>query len=704
MSKKPAVGKSDAVRHPPHERLAPAGANIFALPADSTPARLLLESQIQQVELELYKEDLDRIFNLSMDIICLATTDGRFLRINPSFARLIGKSQEELKQHQFSDFIHPEDQESTLQAMRELKAGRCVLDWANRFRSHDGSYVWLEWRATPYRGEFVCALARDITLHKQAEDAMRVSEEKFRSIVESSPAPLYLYHLLERDRLVLIGSNQAADRETGLESRALIGKTVEEAFPMLAGTGVPETYKRVATGELGTQSFEIRYDDEQISGFFEVHVFRTSPGTIAVAFEDISDRKKAEEALKRAQDELELRVQRRTAQLQERTTQLRSLASTLILTEERERTRIARLVHDHLQQMLVAALLNLRMLKSNGGNGALSEDFERIENILKDAVETTHTLTAELSPAVLHQYGLAAALQWLRPWCLEKYGLAVEVDIEPDLDPGLEISVTLFLCIRELLFNVVKHAGVNQAGLRLWRNPHDNLLKIAVSDQGIGFDPASLRISERPTGGIGLFNIRERMELLGGGLDTESAPGCGSCFTLWVPLTPVAPAAPQAAAGGATAPPEWTAGAPGVAAGTEMPPFAGLVSWKTRIVVAEDHSAVREGLIQMIRNEADFEVVGQAADGYMALQLARLLRPHFVVMDVNMPRMNGIEATAAIHKEIPCVKVLGISIDASDENRAAMIRAGAVDLLHKDSSVSELITTLRNHADLPGCP
>jgi PAS domain S-box-containing protein len=417
MSKKPATERRGAARRQAQEDVALGSAQSGSLPADAEAAQIQHELQVHQVEVALQKEDLDIIFNLSQDIIILATMNGRFIRLNPAFERLLGHTREDLKKRGFLDFVHPDDRKSTRQAMAELKAGRCVLDLVNRYHSQDGSYRWLEWRVTPYRGDFICALARDITARKQVEESLQI-----------------------------------------------------------------------------------------------------------------------------AQNELEERVQHRTAQLQERTIQLRALASTLILAEERERTRIARLVHDHLQQMLVAALLNIRMLKSKDDHEALAADFDNLDNLLKDAIETTHTLTAELSPAVLHQCGLAAALKWLRPWCLKKFGLEVEVETEQDLDPGLEISVTLFLCVRELLFNVVKHAGVNSAALRLWRAGRGGVMKIEVSDQGLGFDPAAVRISDNPTGGIGLFHIRERMELLGGGLETESSPGHGSRFTLWVPLSPAPPA------------------------------------------------------------------------------------------------------------------------------------------------------------------
>ena len=221
--------------------------------------------------------------------------------------------------------------------------------------------------------------------------------------------------------------------------------------------------------------------------------------------------------------------------LQERTTQLHAMAGRLIQAEERERTRISRLIHDHLQQMLMGALLNLRMMKDKDRYPELAADFASIEGMLKDSIETAQSLTADLSPPVLHQYGLAAALQWLRPWCMEKFKLLVDVDTEDDIDPSPEVSVTLFLCVRELLFNVVKHAGVNAAAVRMWRNPSDGLLKIEISDNGAGFDPQAAMNRKGSTGGMGLFNSRERVQMLGGGLETASSPGNGSRFTLWVP-------------------------------------------------------------------------------------------------------------------------------------------------------------------------
>jgi PAS domain S-box-containing protein len=134
---------------------------------------------------------------------------------------------------------------------------------------------------------------------RKAEEALRESEGKFRRIVESSPVAMYFYHLENDGRLILTGANPSADRIIGVRHTELIGKTIEEAFPLLASTPIPLMYRRVATGEIGTQSFEIPYTDDRFSGFYAVTVYQTNKNAIAVDFTDITERKKAEEELKR---------------------------------------------------------------------------------------------------------------------------------------------------------------------------------------------------------------------------------------------------------------------------------------------------------------------------------------------------------------------------------------------------------------------
>jgi PAS domain S-box-containing protein len=495
-------------------------------------------TRLRQAETEARQqnEDLDRIFNLSPDLIGIATQDGRFVRVNPAFEKLLGHPLDELTSRTFLDYVHPDDRQATEQAMCELRAGREVLDFVNRYRCLDGTYRSLEWRANAFPEKLIFALARDVTARKQAEEAMRISEKKFRSIVEAMPMAMYLYRLEEDGRLILFGANPAADKETGIDHESLYGKTLEEAFPGLVGTDIPDMYRGVASGALDTRSFVIRYDDGRIAGCFDVRVFQTSPGTIVVAFMDISERMKVEDELRLAHEELELRVQRRTAQLQERTRQLRALANELIQVEERERRRIAGLIHDDLQQTLVAISLRLRMLKEQADAGKLATDLNDIGQMLGDSIAMSRSLTTELSPPVLQQRGLAAAFRWLKGRCMEQYGLNVDLEIVEDINPGPEVAVVLFRAVRELLLNIVKHAGVKSAKLRL-SYTEDGRAEIEVSDEGAGFDPEEVRAHEGAIGGFGLFNIRERLEMLGGGLATESSPGCGSRITLWVPLT-----------------------------------------------------------------------------------------------------------------------------------------------------------------------
>lgn len=243
-----------------------------------------------------------------------------------------------------------------------------------------------------------------------------------------------------------------------------------------------------------------------------------------------------------------LRVQaerdRARKELEQKAAQLRALAEELVYTEQRERRRLAQILHDRLQQLLVGARYNLESLRTQSEEGSFQDAVRRVDGFLDECIKMSRSLTAELSPPVLYEAGLAAALRWLGRWFQETHGLAVHVtaDDEPASDSE-ELRFTLFQAVRELLFNVVKHAKVRQAEVRLSR-PAGGQVRIIVSDQGAGFEMAALQAREGKLGGFGLFSVRERLESLGGQLEIESAPGRGSRFVLSVTSETAAPQHP----------------------------------------------------------------------------------------------------------------------------------------------------------------
>jgi ligand-binding sensor domain-containing protein/signal transduction histidine kinase len=250
--------------------------------------------------------------------------------------------------------------------------------------------------------------------------------------------------------------------------------------------------------------------------------------------DEITHARIAEEKLREARDELEHKVQERTAELTERANQLRTLAGELTLTEQRERRRLASLLHDHLQQLLVGAKYRVVSLGRSAGP-SVQEAAREVEELLNESIEASRSLTAELSPPVLAEGGLTAGLEWLTRWMSQKHGLSVQLIAEEDISPDAEeIIVLLFESVRELLFNVVKHAQVKSVTVRIER-VDSQALSIIVSDDGVGFDPEASKAS-RESGGFGLFSIRERLDLIGGRLQIDSAPGRGARLSLLAPL------------------------------------------------------------------------------------------------------------------------------------------------------------------------
>jgi PAS domain S-box-containing protein len=262
---------------------------------------------------------------------------------------------------------------------------------------------------------------------------------------------------------------------------------------------------------------------------------------------DITRRKQAEAALQALNGDLEARIRSRTAtlkaeitrrteaeeSLQGQTQRLRDLGTELVEAEQRERKRLAAVLHDGLQQLLVA--VRLRIFVGERQGTIPPETGGEVRKLVDEAIISARSLSAELNPTLLDTQGLLPALEWLARWMNDMYRLSVSLTLHRAEEPSHEATkVLLFETVRELLFNTVKHAEVAAATVEVVA--HDGLLEIVVADAGKGFDVSSLEGST--SRGLGLASIRQRLEYLGGRIEIASAPGQGSRFTLTAPLWP----------------------------------------------------------------------------------------------------------------------------------------------------------------------
>jgi PAS domain S-box-containing protein len=377
----------------------------------------------------------------------------------------------------------------------------------------------------------------------------------------------------------------------------------------------------------------------------------------------------SEEALRKANEQLEEKVRERTAELlalnenlMESRDQLRSLASDLVLTEAREKRALASELHDTVAQMLAIAKLTL---ESTGARleGKSREEVKRVVQLLQEASRQTRSLMADLSPSLLYEAGLGQALHALARRMGELHSLAIEVVDDGSPKPlGEDYRVLLFRAVQELLHNTVKHAKATKVKISLQRD--GTHVRIEVEDDGVGFLLSERRRGDGMREGFGLFSIQERLRHCGGSFEVFSQPGRGVRAVLVVPLQ-----------------------VEGEGEGREPA--------VVRILIAEDHRMMRDALASLLEKEPGFEVVGLAEDGLEAVHLARKVKPDVVLMDVNMPRMDGIEATRRITAELPEIKVIGLSVHAEPQIASEMLAAGATSFVAKSSSPEELIEAIR---------
>ena len=586
--------------------------------------------------------------------------------------------------------VHEDDRALALALRHEMLTSTTKDSWEHTFRivRRDGSVAWVQSRGRADRDADgrvtrLAGLDLDFTRHHHLEEALQAERDEehhraLRLLLETATQGIVSVDA----QGTVITANHTLEEMFGWGRGELIGQSIERLMPsVFRDTHAQHRAAYFTTPHPRLMGGGLNLVGERKNGStFPIEVslnhVATSGGGRAFAFvTDITERHRAASAL-----------HERTTELEYRTTQLSRMASDLTLAEQTAREQIAKTLHDGLQQLLVIVSLNLEQLLKREGEADPDsiELLAQARHHLDEAIEAARSLNFELYPPVLQHSGLPAALTWLANWTTNRYKLDVAVTTDARADSTRkDVRTLLFESVRELLFNVVKHAQVDTVALDLALDADDRLC-ITVADQGIGFDPIAL--DDRSKGGDvgwGLFSIRERVTLLGGRLDIESAPGKGTRFRLVAPRGADQPVAVQEHA------------VPVVAGGPGKDARSLLRSADTlRILIVDDHVAVRTALRQILHERPQLSVVGDAANGYEAVALAYTLQPDVILMDVSMPHMDGVEATRRIHAAFPSIRILGLSMQARPQEVHAIEQAGAADFFVKGVDTERLISHL----------
>jgi PAS domain S-box-containing protein len=476
--------------------------------------------------------------------------------VNRAFAEFFGVQKSDVAYKNIYDILNKEEAEVCIAGNREVFESKRQIRTEEWVRNGRGELRLLSICKTPKLDkdgnvEYVVCASQDITERKRGEEALRDSEEKWRSLTENS-----VDHIMT---LELDGTLRFVNRTaSGVAREKVIGTSIFDHFPEKFQLVLRESINRVVeTGEPDRHYVEYT-SPEGIVRKFEgraapiIHAGRVVALTINAT--DVTEQKRLGEELKEHRDHLQKLVEDRTTELMETNEQLqheiterklaqerlltyhkrlRSLASSLSLAEEQERRRIATEVHDLIGQNLAFAKLKLATLLDTSA-GSAREAVEEVSGLVDKAIKDSRFLVSELGAPVLYELGLVPAVGWLTQQTEKRHGITI--DCEDDGQPKPlrdDVRILLFQAVRELLANVVRHAKAQRTKVSITKN-HDRI-QIDVEDDGVGFTP-----EETIPGGdknvFGLFSLRERLEPLGGYMKVSSEPGHGTHVTIMGPL------------------------------------------------------------------------------------------------------------------------------------------------------------------------
>lgn len=472
--------------------------------------RKLAESRLRESE-----SNYRLLVENQTDLIVKVDPEGRFLFVSPSYCRMFGKEENELLGRPFLPLVHEEDREPTKKAMEKLFKPPFSTYLEQRAWTAQG-WLWMAWVDTAVldsegRVIEIIGVGRDITLQKKAETALRISENKFRSVLEN----VNLITLMLDKQANIIFANNYFLQLTGWKRDEVLNKNWFDLFiPKEIKNEIKEVFINAIEldklGKFHTNEILTRNGEKRLIQWSNIthYTAEQKPDFITSIGEDITERKQSEELL-------------------------RLSLNRLIHTEEEVRKEASEQLHDHVGQNLTALIIDLNFIKNHFSATAGELVVNRLNEslrLLEDTIDRTRDIMTELRPSILDDYGLYAALNWSGGKFTDRTGIPVRLSGKEQVKRApREIEYALFRMVQEALHNVMKHARAKTVFIEL--KTRKKKITLTIRDNGIGFDPTLLTDRKRTTG-FGLTNMTERMKSLGGRAEVISAPGKGTTVVL----------------------------------------------------------------------------------------------------------------------------------------------------------------------------
>jgi len=498
---------------------------------DGTVLDVTLERQLER-ERDALTYAIDRGF----EGMALLDAAGRYRYMNPAHAAIYGYTVNQLIEKSWRDLYTPETVsliEREISPLLELQG-----TWTGELvgRKQDGELFDVEIslaRLTAYthdEGIVLSCTCRDITARKRAE-------EQFRLVVESSPTGILV---ADREGRITLVNRQIEDM-FGYSRDELIGCAVERLLP-IRNRAEHQTHQKAFWREPVTRAmgrgrdlFACRKDGTEFPVEVGLNPLTTSAGVqVLASVVDISERKRIESMVQQTHRELERRVAERTLELTEANRQLRGLSWELVRTQEIERRRLARDLHDEIGQVLTALNINLQIVKAQA-DGSVDAPLGECLQLSAQLLHQVRQLAVDLRPQLLDELGLEESLRTLVVRQAERNGWEVSFSLAGAAARlSDEMAVTCYRIVQESLTNAARHARAARVSVQLqWG---EQALDLVVEDDGAGFDLEAVMTRAGSAAGAGLRGMDERVRLAGGRLSVQSAPQAGCTVRVWLPL------------------------------------------------------------------------------------------------------------------------------------------------------------------------